>query len=142
MFDIRNIEINDFYKNYLELLSELSPVGSTHFKIFRSNLKDIINNPFHYIFVIEHNSKIIGSITLLIEQKIIHNFKKVGHIEDLVVKKGYRNKKLGRKLIQFCIDFAKDYNCYKIILNCSDTVLPFYKKLGFNHSNNQMSIYF
>jgi glucosamine-phosphate N-acetyltransferase len=142
MFEIRNIEIKDFYKNYLDLLSELSHVSPTHFKIFRSNLKDILNNPFHYIFVIEHNSKIIASITLLIEQKIIHNFKKVGHIEDLVVKKEYRNKKLGKRLIQFCIDFAKDSNCYKIILNCSDTVLPFYKKLGFNNSNNQMSIYF
>lgn len=142
MFDIRYIEINDFYKNYLDLLSELSHVSSTHFKIFRSNLKNILNNPFHYIFVIEHNSKIVASITLLIEQKIIHNFKNVGHIEDLVVKKEYRNKKLGKKLIQFCIDFAKDSNCYKIILNCSDAVLPFYKKLGFNNSNNQMSIYF
>ena len=31
MFNIKNIEINDFYKNYIELLSELSHISSTRF---------------------------------------------------------------------------------------------------------------
>ena len=32
---------------------------------------------------------IIGSTTLLIEQKFIHDGGKVGHIEDVVTRKGY-----------------------------------------------------
>ena len=84
------------------------------------------------IFVAESESgQIIGSITLLVEQKFIHNGGKVGHIEDVVTRKEFSGKGVGSALVQKCIDVAKDEKCYKVILDCSDANVPFYEKAGF-----------
>ena len=65
----------------------------------------------------------------------------VMHVEDVVVQKSKRGKNVGKQLIQFLIDLAKRRNCYKIILNCDETVKKFYEKCGFLNKNLEMSIY-
>ena len=52
----------------------------------------------HQIFVIENKdtNHIIGTLTILIEQKVIHNMGKVGHIEDVVIDNKYRGRGLGK----------------------------------------------
>ena len=95
------------------------------------------------IFVeIDEKNKIKGAITILLEQKIIHNGGYVCHIEDLVVDKEYRGQNIGKKLVQYAIQHAKDHNCYKTILNCDVDLEPFYGSLGFEAKNLQMSLYF
>ena len=42
MFVIRHIESNDFYKNYLSLISELSPVLSTHYSFLINIFKILL----------------------------------------------------------------------------------------------------
>ena len=73
---------------------------------------------------------------------IIHNFKNVGHIEDIVVNRNSRGKGYGKIIIKYLINESKNLNCYKIILNCSNECKLFYKKLGFKNKNNEMSYYF
>jgi len=36
---------------------------------------------------------------------------------------------------------AKNKDCYKIILNCENTLIAFYEKLGFKRDDNLMIIY-
>lgn len=91
----RHIESNDYYKDYLLLLEQLTivekeKINYEQFKIFVESLS---NN--HIIIVIEDNNKIIGSGTLLIENKVIHNMGLVGHIEDIVIHNNYRKQGLG-----------------------------------------------
>tara|TARA_A100001015_G_scaffold309203_1_gene408185 strand:- start:242 stop:541 length:300 start_codon:yes stop_codon:yes gene_type:complete len=92
----------------------------------------------HNIYVYLENDKIIGMITLIIERKLIHNGKYVAHIEDLVVDKEYNGKGIATKLLNFVIHGAKQFDSYKIILDCSDDLIPFYLKKGFKKSANQM----
>lgn len=139
---IRKVEINDYHKGHLELYKNLSIIEPEKISFYQY-VKFIANlNNNHYIFVIEKNNKIIASITLLIECKLIHNFGKVCHIEDVVVLSTYQKQGLGKKLIEYAIDFAKKNDCYKIILNCSDENILFYNKCGFNNNGNQLFIYF
>ena len=140
---LRNIERNDYYKNYIVLAQELSKskIKDKGFLFFKNIIEKIKDNPYHYIFVIEDNNLIIGAITVLIEQKIIRDFGKVCHIEDLIIKKEFRNKKLSSKLINYCIEFSKKNNCYKIILNCKNNLINYYKKFGFENINQEMCIY-
>ncbi len=140
---LRNIKTDDYYKNYIELANELSKnkIKDKGFLFFKDIIEKIKDNPYHFIFVIENNNKIIGTITVLIEQKIIRNFGKVCHIEDLIIKKEFRNKKLSSKLINHCIEFSKKNNCYKIILNCENNLINYYKKYGFINKNQEMCIY-
>lgn len=58
--------------------------------------------------IIVYSNIIVGSITLLIEPKIIRNFSYVAHIEDLIIHKNFRNIKLAHKLINHCIHDIKD----------------------------------
>ena len=86
----------------------------------------------------EINGKIIGSTTLLIEQKFIHNGGRVGHIEDVVVSKEYEGRGIGIKLVSSLLEKAKMMNCYKTILDCQDELIPFYERIGFKQESNQM----
>jgi glucosamine-phosphate N-acetyltransferase len=97
----------------------------------------------HQILVIQDNetNKIIGSITILVENKLIHDIGKVCHVEDLVIDHAYRGKGLRKILINTCINISKNMGCYKTILNCSPTNILFYEKCNFKQMNAQMSLY-
>ena len=96
----------------------------------------------HNVFVYVSNEIIIGVITLLIEQKFIHNAKCVGHIEDFVVKKEYRSTNVGKELIDYVINYSKKNNCYKIILDCNNGLELYYKRYGFENKGLYMGYYF
>jgi glucosamine-phosphate N-acetyltransferase len=143
-FIIRKLEKDDYHKNYLDLLSQLSSIdkekiSENDFNVFLNEKPNNIN-----IFVIYDNkkNKICGSGTVVIESKLIHNFGKVGHIEDVVVDETYRGYGLGKLIVDYLVDYAKSHNCYKVLLMCNDKNIEFYKKLGFNKKDNAMTIYF
>ena len=101
-------------------------------------MKKIKQNPNHIIHVAIDNNKIVGSTTLLIEQKFIHDGGLVGHIEDVVVRKDYEGKGIGIKLVMSMLERAKEKNCYKTILDCKDDVKQFYERIGFKRESNGM----
>ena len=145
-YRIRTLDKNDYSKNYLKLMSQLSPVDIKKVtKLeFVSWVDEVKNNSGHNIFVIENvdNADVIASGTLLIEPKLIHSFGYAGHIEDIIVDKSYRGCGLGKIIVSYLIEHAKILKCYKVILNCSDKYVKFYKKLGLNKKDNTMSLYF
>ena len=137
---IRELDKNDYYMGYLELLSQLTDCPNVSYFEFCRQLLRMMNNKYHKIFVIEEKNKIIGSITCIIELKIIHGLKNVGHIEDLVIDKNERGNDFGGKLIDLCINFCENNNCYKIILDCNDKYKKYYEKKGFVNENIQMCL--
>jgi len=140
----RKIEKNDFYKNYIYLLQHLTIVNPEEITVtqFNTFIENLCDN--HSIYVLEDidNHVIIGTITLLIEAKIIHNMGKVAHIEDVVVDPNYRGTNLGKKLVKNVTDIAREANCYKIILDCGEHNEEFYKKCEFQRKGLQMAQYF
>ena len=136
---IRTLNKNDFHQiiNLLKQLSDSIKFDKNTFDLFINSL-----NKNHQIWIIEKNSMLIATGTILIENKIIHNFGKVGHIEDIIVDKENRNKKLGSKILRHLIDIAKKENCYKVILNCKDKYKNFYNKNKFIKKGLEMAIYF
>lgn len=133
---VRKLVESDLDNGFLESLDSLRKASDIDRKKARKILEQISKNPDHVIFVAEHNGRIIGATTLLIEQKFIHDGGKVGHIEDVVVSKEFQSKGVGVIIIKSVLDYAKSQGCYKTILDCDDKVKPFYDKLGFvRHSN-------
>ena len=130
--NIKTIDLSD--KNYKQIISLYSEFGDIDPRVITiDKLKNIVTNlnDNHYILFYICKNKIIAGITVLIEQKIIHNGKCVGHIEDLVVLKNYRNCGIGRVLINHAIDLCNRNNCYKCILNCDQALDAYYVKQGF-----------
>lgn len=136
---IRKLKEEDFKKGYFETLSNLTTVNLTYSRAKRI-YKKIKNNPVYQIFVAELEGRIVGAITLLVEQKFIHSAGKVGHIEDVVVRKGFEGKGIGSVLVKTAIKKAKNEGCYKIILDCAKKNTPFYKKLGFRVRETEMRL--
>ena len=135
---IREIEEDDLEKGFLETLDFLRNTSSIDKNKAKEILKKIKQNPNHIIYVAIDDKKIIGSTTLLIEQKFIHDGGLVGHIEDVVVRKDYERNGIGVKLVTSMLERAKEKNCYKTILDCKDDVKQFYEKIGFKRESNCM----
>ena len=135
---IREIIESDLENGFLESLDHLRQSSNLEPNSARNILKKILENENHIIHVAELNGKIVGSTTLLIEQKFIHEGGLVGHIEDVVVNKEFEGRGIGMKLVLSLLDVAKEKKCYKTILNCEDKLIPFYEKIGFKQKSTEM----
>ena len=135
---IRDIVESDIDNGFLESLDNLRTVSNLNKETAKEILKKIIANSDHIIKVAEIDGKIVGSTTLLIEQKFIHEGGKVGHIEDVVVSKEFEGRGIGMKLVVSLLEKAKMMNCYKTILDCKEDLIPFYERIGFKKESNQM----
>jgi glucosamine-phosphate N-acetyltransferase len=140
---IKELDSSINYLQYCALLKQLTTIDSNNFSEadYMRQLEMIRINPRHKIFVAIANDVPVGSITMLVEPKFIHDLSAVGHIEDVVVDQAYRKYGIGLKLVQKAIDFAREMGCYKIILDCSTSNLEFYKKSGFVQKEHQMALY-
>jgi glucosamine-phosphate N-acetyltransferase len=94
------------------------------------------------VMVSEPGELILGCATLLIEHKIIHDFGKVAHIEDVVIHPDYQGKGYGKILVQTLMEKAKkEPGCYKVILDCDESKVPFYEKCGMKKKSIGMAHY-
>lgn len=136
---IREIENNDFYKNYLELMYEFSGFSChINYEQFVNYLK---NNNNVKIIVIENidEKKIIGSGTIFMFNKIHNNLNKMGFIQDVIIDEAYRKMGFGSMIVNKLIEMGHK-NCYKIILNCNINNIPFYEKNKFTKKGIEMEI--
>ena len=100
-------------------------------------------NEDHQLYVIETlEGTVVGCATLFIERKLIHGGSCVAHVEDVIVASAYRGQGYGRLLMTMLTAKAKEYGCYKIILDCNDETRAFYESCGFQQKNVQMALYF
>lgn len=143
MITLVELSDTDDYYQYCQLLEQLTTINpdTINKDDFTNYLLMIKSNPHHKIIIAKSNDKIIGTITLLVEPKFIHNLSKVAHIEDVVVDKNYRSHGIGGLLIRKAIEISKQFGCYKIILDCSERNCDFYNKFGFVKKEFQMALY-
>jgi glucosamine-phosphate N-acetyltransferase len=93
-------------------------------------------------FVARAGDRVVGTASLLIEQKFYHQGGRAGHIEDVSVHRDYQGQGIGAALVRHAIEEARRLGCYKTILNCSDNLIPFYARVGFRRHNNGMRLDF
>ena len=143
IINIKDIELTeDKYNQIINLYSYFKKIKKN--KLSFKKLKEIIKNlnDNHYILFYIENNIIKGAITLLIEQKIIHDGGSVGHIEDFIVLEEYRNQDIGKLLLNYVINLSEQNNCYKCILNCDSSLIEYYKKFKFIKKGINMALYF
>ena len=136
--EIRKLRIEDLQNGFLSTLDSLRKTSDIDKNKAEEIFKKIDSNSDYLIAIAEIDGKVVGSTTLLIEQKFIHNGGLVGHIEDVVVDKNFQGQKIGEKIMKYLLEIAKKQGCYKTILDCTEEVKPFYEKLGFKQVANEL----
>jgi len=135
---IRELKKEDLWNGFLTSLDSLRKTSNIDENKANAIFDKINSNNDHIIVVAELNGKIVGTTTLLIEQKFIHNGGIVGHIEDVAVDNKFQGQKIGEKIIKYVLDYARNRGCYKTILGCTDEIKPFYEKIGFKNVANEL----
>ena len=123
--------------DYLTALCSLYTIdirGDKAADVFRKRLK------YSRTFVAIIDNKVAGAISILLEHKYGHDAKLVAHIEDVVVNDNCRSKGIGLALVRYAIETARMCNCYKVVLNCKESLVPFYEKAGLYNSTVGMRI--
>ena len=138
-FIVRSLRESDYEIGFLECLGNLTEVGKVTFDQFKAQ-HALREKQGYFTVVIEDIQKktIIGSGSIIFENKFTRSCGLVGHIEDIVVDKSYRGKRLGLRVVDALQEEACRRQCYKVILDCSEENKTFYEKLGFVEKELQM----
>ncbi|HLA22359.1 MAG TPA: GNAT family N-acetyltransferase [Nitrosopumilaceae archaeon] len=135
---IRELREKDLFHGFLESLDSLRKASDMRPKKAKEIFKKIKSDKNYKFYVAIVDSKVVGTATIFIEQKFIHDGGKVGHIEDVAIRKNYKDKGIGQKIVKALLEYAKKKGCYKTILDCTDDLIPFYEKIGFKRHSNSM----
>ena len=134
---------NTLCTQLIELYNNFGENDQLNYENCKTIIKNILTNNNHNIFLYcDSSNNILGTLTLLVEQKFIHNGKCAAHIEDFVVKQEFRGQNIGKDLINHATNYAKDHNCYKIILDTNSKLENYYNSYGFINKGTYMGLYF
>lgn len=84
--DLTNI--ND----YCDLLRQLSTPGTLSLETAQTAFRRMIAQGSQIFVAVDATNRIIGTITLLLEQKFYRGGKLAGHLEDIIVRTGYEKQ--------------------------------------------------
>ena len=142
---IEKYDISKINKSLINLLKQLTTTDELLDNIFLEKINSILKMGTIYVSYVEDDKSdiiIIGTGTIIIEPKLIHNGMSVGHIEDIVVDNNYRRNGITQIILDKLTEYAVDNNCYKIILDCNENIKKVYEKNGFIKKDIQMVKYF
>ena len=131
---LRPLKRDDFRRNYMKLLAQLTEVGNVTEELFEKRFDQMkASENTYYICVVEdtNKSQLVASLTLVFEQKFIRQASAKGRFEDMVVDQESRGKKLSKLLLDVVVQLSKTLGCYKISLECKDHLKKHYEQFGF-----------
>jgi glucosamine-phosphate N-acetyltransferase len=135
---LRELTAVDLSNGFLETLARLADVGLSveeAREVFRNRLRAGMHT-----FVALRGEEVIGTTSLLVEQKFIHRGGRCGHIEDVAVHPDFKEQGIGSLLVRHAVEQARAQGCYKVILSCFESLVPFYERLGFRRHDVGMRI--
>jgi ribosomal protein S18 acetylase RimI-like enzyme len=116
---------------YIEsgLDKEILPLDKAK-KIFNK----FIQYPDYQLFVSEFDNKIIGTFALLIMDNLGHLGIPSAVLEDIGISTKLQGKGIGKKMMEYAMQYAKEKGCYKMTLSSNlkrESAHAFYDSLGF-----------
>lgn len=137
-FVLREMNDDDVSKGFFELLQQLTDAPSPSRQDFHDQLAlRVAHGLTTYVIIDASLDIVVATGALMVEPKFIRGLSFVGHIEDVVVHKEYQGKNLGRRIVKYLCEVAKEKKCYKVILDADEQNGAFYEKCGFRKKETQ-----
>lgn len=135
--------IEEVKTQYLRLMTYFTEAPDINLELFLRSMDKIERNGYIEIAYTVEDGKLFihGAATIFYETKLSHGCKKVGHIDDVVVSPNYRDQGIGVTLVNRLKRGAAE-TCYKIIVNCKESHIPFFEKCGIFQNGVHMRHYF
>jgi GNAT superfamily N-acetyltransferase len=111
----------------------------------RKVLKQIKKFPNAMLLVAEEDGKTVGTTFMAILPGFAHHTAPFCIVEYVVVDETRRSKGIGKALVDYCKERAKEAGCYKIMLTSDkrrDRAHKFYRANGFESSAEGFRFYF
>jgi len=119
-------------------LGRPKPQEDTDVDIFRNLVKKYVADLDKTILVAELDDiEIVGMMSIVFLPRLNRSTLEL-YVPELVVLEKYQNQGIGKKLINSCIDLAKEKKCHRIRLESGNQRKgshQFYKNLGFEQSS-------
>ncbi|KAN0089618.1 glucosamine 6-phosphate acetyltransferase [Hyaloscypha variabilis] len=147
-YTIRPLSRDDYHKGFFACIQVLTSTGDISEARFLERYDYMKSLGVHYFVIIERQEEdgsggtIVGTGTLMVERKFIHDLGSVAHIEEIAIRKEEQGKGLGLKMLNALSSIAKEVGCYKSILGCSPANEGFYEKCGFKRGGLDMNQYY
>ena len=130
----QNVEIVNYKEDYASEFYNLNVEWLEKYFYVEPYDKKVLSNPKEYIianggfiFFAKYNNEIVGTVALI-------NQKEFYELSKMAVSPKYQGLKIGQKLMNHCIDFAKNKNWESITLYSHRSLVPalnLYIKVGF-----------
>ncbi|GFP76061.1 GNAT family N-acetyltransferase [Clostridium fungisolvens] len=123
---------------------ELIPTDELYYDL-KEELKNYFEEKMHnescVVMFAEDNAAIIGTGMLLFYDSVPSIKNKTGksaHLTNLYVHESYRKQKIGTLILTKLVEFAREKECYSILLNASDDSKELFSRHGFKKVKSSM----
>lgn len=90
--------------------------------------------PDYHVFLAELDNEAVGTFALLVMENMAHMGTPSAVVEDVGVLPGLQGKGIGKKMMEYALNYAKEKGCYKMSLSSNlrrEQAHQFYESLGF-----------
>lgn len=145
------VEIQEAKDNDLSLILSLfkQPDMDNNKVLSVEQAKKIFNRiksyPSYRIYVAKAGDEVVGTLSLLIMDKLAHMGAPSGIVEDVLVHKDWQGRGIGEKMMKFAMDLCQKMGCYKLMLSSDvkrEIAHNFYEKLGFKKHGYSFVVHF
>ena len=129
------ILLDNELSSLLELYKQLNQDDNIINEITVKNIWENMKNQNIKYFVAKENNNIIASCYICIIPNLTRGGKSIGFIENVITEIKYRKKGIGKKIMENAINYGKEQDCYKIILQSGKErtdAHKFYESMGFD----------
>ncbi len=135
------MEPGDVDNGLLESLDALRPASGMDKALARRICERLSADENRVVAVAVSGGRVVGTASLLVERKIIHDGGLAGHIEDVAVSARFQGSHIGTALVEYLLDASKGRGCYRTTLDCQEDLIGFYARLGLEPGGVSMRIY-
>ncbi|MFY7910542.1 MAG: GNAT family N-acetyltransferase [Emticicia sp.] len=90
--------------------------------------------PDYKVFVAEYEQQLVGTFAILIMENMAHQGTPSAVVEDVGVLPSVQGKGIGKLMMEYALNYAKEKGCYKMSLSSNlkrEKAHQFYESLGF-----------
>jgi GNAT superfamily N-acetyltransferase len=137
--------ILELYRQLAITDAEAERQGTLSLERYRRAFREISGFPGQALLVAEEAGEVVGSLVLAIVPNLYHGARPWAVIENVIVDERYRRRGVGRLLMEYAVDRAREEDCCRIGLDSNKIrgeAHQFYKAMGFETSAYSFRMYF